>query len=78
MILHKRRFSGTGYVVICWHRILGDSVRNMFSISIERTSLSSSLVTDHLIFWRRELGVCVVGGRGGGGGGGGRDFFSTA
>ena len=50
MILHKQRFSGTGYVVICWHWIPGDSVLNTFSISTERKSLSSSLVTDHLIF----------------------------
>ena len=46
--------------MICWHRILGDFVLNMFSISIERTSLSSLLVTDDLIFW---------GGLGKGGGG---------
>ena len=34
----------------------------MLSVSIERTSLSSLLVTDHLIFWGRGVGW-------------GRDFF---
>ena len=68
MILHKRHFFGRGYVVICWHRLLGDFVLNIFSISIERTSLSSLLVSDHLIF-RWGGGGGGGGGRGGGGGG---------